>query len=123
MRLPDSAVLMTQSIDVQARYVAVLTCGWTEECEVWMLDYQNVEGDPRDPAMLQAVVQLAHAQRYEHVCGDAVPIHLLGIDSRFLTDSVHAAVAYGNRLRAGRWCLPTAGIGGRVGEPIVLREH
>jgi phage terminase large subunit GpA-like protein len=122
MHLPENVLLVTVSIDVQARYVAVLTAGWNEACELWCLDYENVAGDPRDPALLRSVVEAAHQVQYEHPAG-VVPVHLLGCDSRYLTDSVHAAVGYGNRLRGLLWAYATAGVGGRDGEPIILQAQ
>ena len=44
MQIPEGVLLITVSIDVQASYVAVLQAGWTEEAEVWMLDYENIDG-------------------------------------------------------------------------------
>lgn len=124
MQLPDGALLVTISADVQNKYVAVLVMGWTELFEGWALEFDQIDGDPRDPATLRSLIDNAHALHYLHRSGE-VPVHLVGIDSQFLSDYVDAAVMYGNRLRGHRWCFSTAGIGGRgaTGDPLLIQSH
>jgi phage terminase large subunit GpA-like protein len=89
MRLPEDVLLVTVGVDVQARYVAILTMGWTPTAEAWALEWEQFDGDPRDPATLRSVVETAHGLHYAHPTGE-IPVHLVGIDSQFLTDYVDA---------------------------------
>jgi phage terminase large subunit GpA-like protein len=124
MRLPEDVLLVTVGVDVQARYVAILTMGWTPTAEAWAIEWEQLDGDPRDPATLRSVVETAHGLHYAHPTGE-IPVHLVGIDSQFLTDYVDAAVTYGNRLRGHRWIFATAGVGGRgnTGDPLLIQIH
>ena len=119
MLLPEPVLLVTAGVDVQLRYLAVLTMGWAPDAEAWVLDWQTVEGDPRDPMLLLSFVQELAALRLEHPTAGQVPIHLAGIDSGFATDCVYRAPAAAPR-RGGKWCYATKGVGGRSGEPVVL---
>lgn len=117
--IPEPVLLVTCGIDVQLRYLAVLLMGWTPEGEAWCLDYDTVEGDPRDPALLTGFVQELGDARLPRAGGGELPIHLVGVDSGFATDAVYRAVQTAPR-RAGKWVYATKGIGGLDGEPVVL---
>jgi phage terminase large subunit GpA-like protein len=121
MDAPSGVLLVTVGVDVQAKYLAMLTAGWSDENELWILDYEKTEGDPRDPAIWRALVGYLNAVRFGHPKGD-MPVHLVGVDSGFLTDVVYAAVKLGNSQpgRSGRWWHATKGSGGLTGEPLVL---
>lgn len=116
--IPEPVLLVTCGIDVQLRYIAVLIVGWTEEAEAWVLSWELVEGDPRDPATLQQFVAALAEVQFEHASGP-VPIHLVGVDSGFATDCVYRAVTSAPK-RGWKWAFATKGIGGREGEPVVL---
>ena len=66
MQLPEDVLLVTVGVDVQARYVAILTMGWTETGEAWALDWEQLDGDPRDPATLRTVIETAQAIQFAH---------------------------------------------------------
>jgi phage terminase large subunit GpA-like protein len=120
LTLPEPVLLVTVSVDVQLRYLAVLTMGWAADRETWVLDWQTVEGDPRDPATLLGYVRELAALRFHHPTAGDVPVNLVGIDSGFATDVVYRAVQAAPRRAAGKWVVATKGVGGREGEPIIL---
>lgn len=122
MELPADVVLVTMSIDVQNQYLAILTSGWSLDGEVWLLDYEKVEADPRDHETWRQLATYAPALSFEqpaHPKKD-VPIHIIGIDSGFLTDSVYDAARLVNAARGRRCCYPTKGVGGLTAEPLIL---
>ena len=121
MLLPEKVLLLTVGVDVQAKYIVSLTAGWSPEGELWILDYEKTECDARDDAVWRGLAAYLTAVRFEHPSGD-VPVHLVGLDSGFLTDVIYAAVGLGNSQpgRGGRWWYATKGVGGLTAEPLVL---
>jgi phage terminase large subunit GpA-like protein len=120
MVLPEPALLVTAAIDVQIRYLALLTMGWAPTAEAWVLDWRTVEGDPRDPATLRGALEDLATETFAHPSGQAVPVHFVGVDSGFCATQVYDAIRFAPR-RAWKWCWATKGVGGRAGEPIVLQ--
>src|SRR5262245_26567982 len=43
MQLPHDVLLVTVGADVQNKYVAVLTMGWTELFEGWALEFEQID--------------------------------------------------------------------------------
>jgi phage terminase large subunit GpA-like protein len=121
VKLPEGVLLTTVGVDVQARYIVALTCGWSFEGEAWLLDFEKTEADPRDEAVWRGLAGYLNALRFEHANGD-MWVHLLGIDSGFLTDHVYNAVRLANAQpgRGGRWAYATKGVGALSGEPLLL---
>lgn len=44
--VPDSAFIVTVGVDVQDNRLSVLTCAWGLDEECWILDWQEIFGDP-----------------------------------------------------------------------------
>lgn len=47
--IPVGGLVVTIGVDVQDNRLAVLTCAWGVGEECWILDYQEIFGDPSDP--------------------------------------------------------------------------
>jgi phage terminase large subunit GpA-like protein len=124
LTVPEPVELLTVTVDVQNHYLAVLTTGWAPTAEAWVLDYETVEDDPRDPRTLHDLLHGLRRARFQHAAGHLAPVHLVGIDSGFLTDTVYAAVTAVRRAPFPgfpAWRVyATKGVGGREGDPITL---
>src|SRR5262245_29896220 len=123
--LPAPIVLVTAAADVQTDYVVCLTVGWGLDGQAWVLDWDELTGNPRDPATLDALLQGLAAARYAHPAHGAMPVHLVAIDTGFCTDDVWRAIRGAPRPR---WVHGTKGEIGRLGEPMILprldvRDH
>lgn len=121
MDAPEGVLLAVATVDVQQRYLATLQTGWSFEGECWLLDYERVEADPRDLETWRQLAQFFNALRFEHPAGD-VPLHLVAVDSGYLADTAYTACRIGNAQpgRAGKWWYAVKGVGGLVGEPLLL---
>jgi phage terminase large subunit GpA-like protein len=122
--VPAPVELITVTVDVQNAYLAVLTTGWAPTAEVWVLDYETVEDDPRDPRTLHDLLHGLRRARFQYATPQLAPVHLVGIDSGFLTDVVYQAVDTIRRTPfpgfPGWRVFACKGIGGREGEPITV---
>ena len=115
--LPAPIILVTAAADVQHKYLAVLTVGWGLDGQAWVLDWDEIDGDPLDPATFDALFQGLDAVRYVHPTHGPVPVHVVGVDARFRSDEVRCAVA---AVPKRGWAYTTVGEPGRLGQPMIL---
>jgi phage terminase large subunit GpA-like protein len=81
-----------------------------------VVDAHVVPGDPTAPAV-QAALLAALDERYAHASGQRLPILATCIDSGFLPERV----AYPLAERRPRRVFAVKGVGGRFGEPSILK--
>jgi phage terminase large subunit GpA-like protein len=113
--VPAGACALTAGVDVQINRFMLLVLGWAENAERWVVDWQEIAGDPRQPDAWDALERALRGQ-YRHAAGGLLPIHVVGVDSGFATERV-----YDFAMRHPRWVYATKGFAGRQGEPIVGR--
>lgn len=113
--LPPGCLVLTAGIDVQGNRWAVLVLGHGRAGEQWIIDYQEILGDPSRPedwAALDAYLEQGFTNSY------GVPMRLTAtaIDAGFLQDDVLHFV----RGRAPRGLFAVKG-SSRPGQPIINR--
>lgn len=113
---PAAVVCLTAGVDVQIDRFEVLVLGWGRGGESWVVDAHVVPGDPRQPEV-HAALLASLDERYRHAAGDSLPILATAIDSGYLPDRV----AYPLAARRPRRVFAVKGIGGRFGEPSILK--
>src|SRR5690606_733085 len=113
---PAGVVVLTAGVDVQIDRFEVAVYGWGRGGEAWLVDAHTVPGDPTSPDV-QAALLAALDERYQHASGARLPIALTALDSGYLPDRV----AYALAARRPRRILAVKGIGGRFGEPSILK--
>lgn len=114
--VPAGACCLTCGIDVQVNRLEVVVLGWGVGAECWVVDAHQVPGDPTRPEVREALLA-ALAEPYRHASGASLPILATAIDAGFLPDRV----AYDVAARRPRSCYAVKGIGGRFGEPSLLK--
>lgn len=61
--VPSGGLVVTCGVDVQDNRLAVLVCAWGVGEECWILDYQEVYGDPSDPHIWGQLDKIVLADR------------------------------------------------------------
>ena len=113
---PAGVIALTAGVDVQLNRFEVAVFGWGRNGEGWVIDAHVVPGDPTHPDV-QAALLACLDERYRHASGVSLPILLTCIDSGYLPEKV----AYALAGRRPRRVFAVKGIGGRFGEPSLLK--
>jgi phage terminase large subunit GpA-like protein len=113
---PAGVVCLTAGVDVQIDRFEVSIFGWGRGSEAWVVDSHVVPGDPTS-ADVQAALLAALDERYVHADGHRLPIVLTAIDAGYLPERV----AYALAARRPRRIIAVKGVGGRFGEPSILK--
>ncbi|MGE3343318.1 MAG: terminase gpA endonuclease subunit [Vicinamibacterales bacterium] len=113
---PAAVVCLTAGVDVQIDRFEVQVIGWGLGGENWVVDAHVVPGDPGSREV-QAALLAALDERYRHASGAQMPILITCVDSGYRPE----AVAYELAARRPRRIIAVKGIGGRFGEPSILK--
>ncbi len=113
---PAAVVCLTAGVDVQIDRFEVSVLGWGRGGESWVVDAHVVPGDPTSPDV-HAALLAALDERYAHAAGHRLPVVLTCVDSGYLPEKVVYALA----ARRPRRIVAVKGIGGRFGEPSILK--
>ncbi len=114
--VPDRAVVLTGSVDVQRDRLEYSVWGWGAGHEVWLIEYGKIWGDPLTDEPWRKLDELLCNREFKYEDGFGIKCHRIFIDSGFLPDSVHKFI---NR----RWprIYATKGIAG-YGRPMVSHQ-
>ena len=113
---PAGVVCLTAGVDVQIDRYEVSVIGWGRGGESWLVDAHVVPGDPTNP-VVQSALLVSLDERYRHASGASLGILATAVDAGFLPDRV----AYPLAARRPRRIFATKGVGGRFGEPSILK--
>jgi phage terminase large subunit GpA-like protein len=113
---PTGVLCLTAGVDVQLDRFEVSVIGWGRGGESWMIDAHQIPGDPTQPEV-QAALLASLDERYRHAAGVTLPILAAAVDSGYLPEKV----AYALAARRPRRVFAVKGIGGRFGEPSILK--
>lgn len=113
---PAGVVFLTAGVDVQIDRFEVSVIGWGRGGESWLVDAHVVPGDPTHPEV-QAALLASLDERYRHASGATMAILATCVDSGYLPDRV----AYPLAARRPRRMFAVKGVGGRFGEPSILK--
>ncbi|MEP7307650.1 MAG: terminase gpA endonuclease subunit [Acidobacteriota bacterium] len=113
---PRGVICLTAGVDVQLDRFEVQVIGWGRGGESWVIDAHVIPGDPSQPHV-QAALFAALDEKYRHTSGVALLILATCVDSGYLPEKV----AYALAARRPRRVFAIKGIGGRFGEPSILK--
>jgi phage terminase large subunit GpA-like protein len=113
---PTGVICLTAGVDVQIDRFEVQVIGWGRGAEGWVVDAHVVPGDPTSPDV-QAALLAALDERYAHASGLRLPIVATCVDAGYLPERVAHALA----ARRPRRLFAVKGVGGRFGEPSILK--
>lgn len=116
-QMPRNAVLLTAGVDVQQSWLALSVVAWGEADEGWVMGWDEVPGDPKDPRTWEALEELL-LRTWRHPSGEMLGIEAVGIDSGYETQHVYEFSAK-HRARGRRW-YATKGMAGS-GRPMWTR--
>ncbi len=88
MSVPEPALLLTAGIDVQENRVAVSVKGWRDGEESWLVNWQEIGGDPDRPELWLEVDRLLDTP-LRHASGGEIPIRACAIDTGHHTHAVY----------------------------------
>lgn len=86
--VPQGALLLTASVDVQPKRLEVKVKGWGREKESWLVDYQVIHGDTETSAPWSALDEY-HGKKFPHQCGATLRITAMAVDSGYRTQIVY----------------------------------
>lgn len=89
--VPKDALLVTAGIDVQENRVAIKLKGWRNGEESWLVDWQEIHGDPTRPELWAQVDNVLDTP-LTHASGADVPVRAAAIDTGHHTHAVYAWV-------------------------------
>ncbi len=78
--VPEKAVVLTAGVDVQDNRLAVSVWAWGREEEGWLVDHQEIYGDPSGPELWKQLDQLL-LQPFPHAVGNPLRPDVICIDS------------------------------------------
>lgn len=115
---PAGVVCLTAGVDVQIDRFEVQVIGWGRGGESWVIDAHVVPGEPTH-SEVQAALLASLDERYRHASGVTTTLSILTtcVDSGYLPEKV----AYALAARRPRRVFAVKGIGGRFGEPSILK--
>lgn len=113
---PRGVIALTAGIDVQIDRFEVQVIGWGFGGRSWVVDAHVVPGDPTHPEV-QAALLAALDERYRHASGAWLGVRCTAVDSGYLPEKV----AYALAARRPRRIVAVKGVGGRMGEPSILK--
>lgn len=78
--VPEKAVVVTAGVDVQDNRLAVSVWAWGREEEGWLVDHQEIHGDPAGPELWKQLDQLL-LEPFPHAIGRPLRPDVICIDS------------------------------------------
>ena len=78
--LPDGAMALTVGVDVQDNRLAISVWGWGREEEGWLIDHQEIYGDPSRPELWKQLDELV-MREWQHGLGRKLRPDVVAIDS------------------------------------------
>lgn len=78
--LPEAAVALTVGVDVQDNRLAVSVWAWGRDEEGWLLDHQEIYGDPSRPELWKQLDEVV-LREWPHALGGKVRPDVVAIDS------------------------------------------
>lgn len=78
--VPNGALMLTASVDVQANRLEFMVMGWGVGMERWVIDHQVIMGNPSDEQTWSALDEKLKA-RYWHPCGVGLTILATAVDT------------------------------------------
>ena len=78
--LPDAAMALTVGVDVQDNRLAVSVWAWGREEEGWLLDHQEIYGDPARPELWKQLDEVV-LREWPHALGGKLRPDIVAIDS------------------------------------------
>jgi phage terminase large subunit GpA-like protein len=116
IEVPAQAVALTAGVDVQEDRFELQVVAWGVAQERWVVDVRTIPGNPKQAETREALLEALN-RKYLHAWGSMLPIHATCIDSGYATDEVYDFVL----AHQHRKVYATKGIGGKSGEPIVMK--
>lgn len=113
---PAGVICITAGVDVQLDRLEVQFVGWGRGTESWVLNTRVIPGDPT-LAEVHTALMTAIDEGYLHPSGHLLPVQCTCVDSGYLPEKVAYAIA----ARRPRRIFAVKGIGGRFGEPNILK--
>ncbi len=95
---PAEVMLATAGIDVQENRIAVSVKGWREGEESWLIDWQEISGDPERPELWAQLDNLLDTPM-RHASGAEIRILAAAIDTGHHTHAVYSWVRQRTRKR------------------------
>lgn len=87
--VPAGALVLTAACDVQGNRLEVKVKGYGRGEESWLIDYQVLYGDPKQPEVWAQLIELRD-QAYMRESGATMRITTMAIDSGYLSQEVYA---------------------------------
>ena len=78
--LPDGAMALTVGVDVQDNRLAISVWAWGREEEGWLIDHQEIYGDPSRPELWKQLDELV-MREWQHGLGRKLRPDVVAIDS------------------------------------------
>ena len=78
--LPEGAVALTVGVDVQDNRLAISVWGWGRDEEGWLLDHQEIYGDPSRPELWKQLDEVV-LREWPHAMGHKLRPDVVAIDS------------------------------------------
>lgn len=78
--VPEAAVAVTVGVDVQDNRLAISVWGWGREEEGWLLDHQEIYGDPSRPELWKQLDEVV-LREWPHALGAKLRPDVVAIDS------------------------------------------
>jgi len=79
--VPQQALFLTASVDVQHLFLAVLIQAWGRGDQCWTISYQKIDGDTSRGAAWKKLDKLTINRQFEHESGAKLNILSMGVDS------------------------------------------
>lgn len=96
-QVPDSALILTCGVDVQGDRLEASIWGYGRNQESWLIDHQEIYGDPLDDVVWQQLKSLV-TKPYQNESGASLRIRATCIDTGYLTHDVYMQVRRLNHL-------------------------
>lgn len=79
--LPDQAMVIIGAMDIQVDRVEILSVGWGDEQECWILEYEQIYGDFDMPAFQDRVSEHLTKKRFKHRILGELAYKMFAVDS------------------------------------------
>ena len=90
--VPAGGMSLTAGVDVQHNRLEVKVLAWGRGEESWLVDYQQLHGDPTQlegPTSVWAQLDALLERRYPHASGSMLPIVATAVDTGYCTHTVY----------------------------------
>ena len=78
--IPEKAVVVTAGVDVQDNRLAISVWGWGRGEEGWLIDHQEIYGDPGGTELWKQLDQLL-LRPFRHELGNSFTPDIIAVDS------------------------------------------